>query len=156
MADDEDKPNPDSSREDAKGELRDSLSKRFEPMSQSQSKPDQQDKRDNHEQHNNNDIIDKRDSHTERENHDKRAKRDSRDQWVSAQNVKDEWDNVLMYLPPDTVRSDLNDGWSRCQLNYDLDLKKTRHYYPAVLLAGLEAIEDMPQEEFEQLLEQIE
>lgn len=102
---------------------------------------------------------DRREERDDHEQHDQREQRDKRevgDRWVSAQNVKQEWENVLMYLPDDTVRSDLNDGWSRAQLNYDLDIKKTRHYYPAVVLAGLEALEDMPQDEFEQLLEQIE
>jgi len=96
------------------------------------------------------------DTSEEHEERDQRDKRDVGDRWISAQNVKQEWDNVLMYLPDDTVRSDLNDGWSRAELNYDLDIKKTRHYYPAVVLAGLKALEDMPQDEFEQLLEQIE
>lgn len=105
------------------------------------------------EQHEERDDHEQRD---QREQNDQRDKRDVGDRWVSAQNVKQEWDNVLMYLPNGTVRSDLNDGWSRAQLNYDLDIKKTRHYYPAVVLAGLDALEDMPQDEFEALLERIE
>lgn len=99
---------------------------------------------------------DQHEQHDQREQRDMDDKRDVGDRWVSSQNVKQEWENVLMYLPDDPIRSDLNDGWSRAQLNYDLDIKKTRHYYPAVILAGLEAIEDMPQDEFEEILDQIE
>lgn len=163
MTDDENKPNPESSREDVKGDLRDSLSKRLEsPKKDSNRQLTPSDNREQSDSSNKRDKRDKRDQNAKKEKHEKldkeknRAKRDTGDRWVSAQNVKQEWENVLMYLPDSTVRSELNDGWSRCQLNYNLDLKKTRHYYPAVLLAGLDAIEDMSQEEFEALLEEIE
>lgn len=72
-------------------------------------------------------------------------------------NVKTEWTATSVYLP-DGLDEDLGRTYKRLDLELDEELdqfKKTRHYYPLVVAAGLEALDDMDQEEIVALLEEI-
>jgi len=64
-----------------------------------------------------------------------------------AQNIKKEW-NVRSFYLPDDLDSQLTTTYKRLDLDLaetdaDIDLKKTRHYYPLVVALGLERLESM-------------
>lgn len=73
----------------------------------------------------------------------------------SAMNVKKAWNAKSFYLPDD-LENELTKTYKRLDLELDDDLdnlKKTRHFYPLVVQAGLERIEELERNE---LLERIE
>ena len=89
------------------------------------------------------------------ESDDRSDSSDSSDNWVSADSVKSEYPARQFYLNPELVDR-LDDEYKRLQYVADFDFGKDRHFYPAVVLAGLEALEDMEGEEFQELLERLE
>jgi len=80
---------------------------------------------------------------------------ESSDKWVSADSVKSEYPARQFYLNDELIDR-LDDEYKRLQYVADFDFGKDRHYYPAVVLAGLEALEDKEGDEFRELLERLE
>ncbi len=63
------------------------------------------------------------------------------------QNVKKEW-NVRSFYLDDTLESELTTMFKRLDLELseaetDLELQKTRHFYPLIVELGLERLEEM-------------
>ena len=74
-----------------------------------------------------------------------------------AQNVKKEW-NVSSFYLPDELNRELTTAYKRLDLEIEqsdaeIDLKKTRHYYPLVVALGLERLEEMEVTEVTEQLE---
>ena len=80
---------------------------------------------------------------------------ESSNQWVSADSVKSEYPARQFYLNPELIDR-LDDEYKRLQYVADYDFGKDRHFYPTVVLAGLERLESLEGEEFEELLERLE
>jgi len=80
---------------------------------------------------------------------------ESSNQWVSADSVKSEYPARQFYLNDELIER-LDDEYKRLQYVADFDFGKDRHYYPAVVLAGLEALEEREGDEFRELLERLE
>ncbi|CAM2996483.1 hypothetical protein [Halobacterium salinarum] len=64
-----------------------------------------------------------------------------------AQNIKKEW-NVRSFYLDDNLDNDLSTAFKRLDLSLseadtDVDLKKTRHFYPLIVELGLERLEEM-------------
>lgn len=76
-----------------------------------------------------------------------------------AVNVKSEWTNHSVYLA-DELASELSRSYKRLDLDldeeYDLSIKKTRHYYPLIVKLGLERLEELESKEIKEELERIE
>lgn len=77
-----------------------------------------------------------------------------------AQNIKKEW-NVRSFYLDDSLDADLSTAFKRLDLDFseassDLDLKKTRHFYPLVVQLGLERLEGMEVTEVTERLERLE
>lgn len=77
-----------------------------------------------------------------------------------AQNVKKEW-NVRSFYLDDDLDDELTTAFKRLDLELseadaDIDLKKTRHYYPLIVELGLEQMEGMDVEELTERLERTE
>lgn len=74
-----------------------------------------------------------------------------------AQNIKKEW-NVRSFYLDDDLDSDLTTAFKRLDLELseadsDIDLKKTRHFYPLLVELGLERLEEMEVTEVTERLE---
>lgn len=74
-----------------------------------------------------------------------------------AQNIKKEW-NVRSFYLNDDLDSDLTTAFKRLDLSLseadsDVDLKKTRHFYPLIVELGLERLEEMEVTEVTERLE---
>jgi hypothetical protein len=74
-----------------------------------------------------------------------------------AQNIKKEW-NVSSFYLPDDLNRELTTAYKRLNLEIEqadaeIDLKKTRHYYPLVVALGLERLEEMEVTEVTEQLE---
>lgn len=75
-----------------------------------------------------------------------------------AKNVKKAWNTKSIYLPDD-LDSQLSKAYKRLDLELDDEidqLKKTRHFYPLVINAGLERLEEMERNEVLESMERIE
>lgn len=75
----------------------------------------------------------------------------------NAQNVKKEW-NVRSFYLDDELNSELTTAFKRLDLglseaDIDLNLKKTRHFYPLIVELGLEQLESMDTTEVTERLE---
>ena len=75
----------------------------------------------------------------------------------NAQNVKKEW-NVRSFYLDDELNSELTTAFKRLDLglseaDIDLNLKKTRHFYPLIVELGLEQLERMDITEVTERLE---
>jgi len=75
----------------------------------------------------------------------------------NAQNVKKEW-NVRSFYLDDELNSELTTAFKRLDLGLseaeiDLNLKKTRHFYPLIVELGLEQLESMDTTEVTERLE---
>lgn len=73
------------------------------------------------------------------------------------QNVKKEWNVRSVYLD-DTLESELTTLFKRLDLELseaetDLELQKTRHFYPLIVELGLERLEEMDVTEITEKLE---
>jgi hypothetical protein len=76
----------------------------------------------------------------------------------SAVNVKKEWNAKTVYLSDD-LDDQLAKAFKRLDLDLDDDLenlRKTRHFYPLIVQAGLEGIEEMERNEVLERIEGIE
>lgn len=72
-------------------------------------------------------------------------------------NVKEAWSAKSVYLP-DELHDDLGKAFKRLDLDLDDDLeefRKTRHFYPLLIAAGLERLGSMEREEVIERLEGI-
>jgi hypothetical protein len=74
-----------------------------------------------------------------------------------AQNIKKEW-NVRSFYLDDDLDGDLSTAFKRLDFELseagaDLDLKKTRHFYPLIVRLGLERLESMDITEVQEELE---
>jgi hypothetical protein len=74
-----------------------------------------------------------------------------------AQNIKKEWNVRSFYLDHD-LNGDLSTAFKRLDFELseagaDLDLKKTRHFYPLIVRLGLERLESMDITEVQEELE---
>jgi len=74
-----------------------------------------------------------------------------------AQNIKEEW-NVRSFYLDDDLDSELTTAFKRLDLDLseadsDIDLKKTRHFYPLIVELGLERLEEMERTEVTEQLE---
>lgn len=69
----------------------------------------------------------------------------------TVRNVKEEWNGGYFYLPDD-LDDRLGSEYARlvyeCKREFNWEPDKNRHYYPVVVAAGLDAIEDMDAEAF--------
>ena len=77
-----------------------------------------------------------------------------------AQNIKKEW-NVRSFYLDDDLDSDLMTAFKRLDLDFseadtEVDLKKTRHFYPLIVELGLERLESMEVTEVTEQLESTE
>ena len=75
-----------------------------------------------------------------------------------AKNVKKAWNAKSIYLPDD-LDGQLSKAYKRLDLELDDEidqLKKTRHFYPLVISAGLERLEQMERNELLESIERIE
>lgn len=75
----------------------------------------------------------------------------------NAQNVKKEW-NVRSFYLDDELDRKLTTTFKRLDLalseaDVDLDLKKTRHFYPLIVTLGLERLEEMERTDITERLE---
>jgi hypothetical protein len=88
------------------------------------------------------------DDGTERTSRD--ARRAGTDRRGRTTNVKSAWTNHSVYLD-DELAGELRTQFKKLdwQLSerYDLDIQKTRHYYPLVVALGLECLEELDDEE---------
>jgi hypothetical protein len=74
-----------------------------------------------------------------------------------AQNIKKEW-NVRSFYLDDDLDSDLTTAFKRLDLSLsesdaEVNLKKTRHFYPLIVELGLERLEEMDVTEVTERLE---
>jgi hypothetical protein len=74
-----------------------------------------------------------------------------------AQNIKKEW-NVRSFYLDDGLDSDLTTAFKRLDLSLseadaEVNLKKTRHFYPLIVELGLERLEEMDVTEVTERLE---
>jgi len=74
-----------------------------------------------------------------------------------AKNVKEEW-NVRSFYLSDDLDSRVSTAFKRLDLDLseadsDIDLKKTRHYYPLLVELGLDRLEEMDVTEVTERLE---
>jgi hypothetical protein len=74
-----------------------------------------------------------------------------------AQNIKEEW-NVRSFYLDDDLDSELTTAFKRLDLDLseadsDIDLKKTRHFYPLIVELGIERLEEMERTEVTEQLE---
>jgi hypothetical protein len=70
-------------------------------------------------------------------------------------NVKEAWSAKSVYLP-DGLLDELGKAYKQLDLNLDDDLKqfeKTRHFYPLLIMEGIERVESM---ESSEIIEQLE
>ncbi|MFC6875439.1 hypothetical protein [Halobellus marinus] len=77
-----------------------------------------------------------------------------------AQNIKKEW-NVRSFYLDDDLNDDLTTAFKRLDFELsesgsDIDLKKTRHFYPLIVRLGLERLEEMEVTEVTEELEKTE
>ena len=75
----------------------------------------------------------------------------------SVTNVKNAWKAKTVYLP-DSLHDELGTAYKRLDLDLDNDfeeLRKTRHFYPLLVAAGLERMESMERKEVISELENI-
>ena len=75
----------------------------------------------------------------------------------NAQNVKKEW-NVRSFYLNDDLNHDLSTAFKRLDLELseadaNIQLKKTRHFYPLIVELGLERMEEMDVTEIQERLE---
>lgn len=75
----------------------------------------------------------------------------------NAQNIKKEW-NVRSFYLSDDLEKRLTTTFKRLDLDIsesesEIDLKKTRHFYPLVVELGLDALESMDVTEVTEILE---
>ncbi|RLM52950.1 hypothetical protein DVK07_21460, partial [Halorubrum sp. Atlit-26R] len=74
-----------------------------------------------------------------------------------AQNIKKEW-NVRSFYLDDDLDDEVTTTFKRLDLalsesKSDVDLKKTRHFYPLLVELGLEQVDEMDVEDITQRLE---
>jgi LPS O-antigen subunit length determinant protein (WzzB/FepE family) len=74
-----------------------------------------------------------------------------------AQNIKKEWNVRSVYLSDD-LDDELTTAFKRLdleidQIDTDIDLKKTRHFYPLIVELGLERLEELEVTEVTEYLE---
>jgi hypothetical protein len=120
-------------------EVADRLSRRFDTDDENHEKA----------QNDENDKSDSKDMQSQTSSNDKTSQK--------VKNVKTEWTATSVYLPDD-LDEDLGRTYKRLDLDLDAELsqfKKTRHYYPLVVAAGLDALDDMEKEEIVALLGEI-
>ena len=75
----------------------------------------------------------------------------------NAQNIKKEW-NVRSFYLNDDLDDELTTAFKRLDLDLDsaetnIDLKKTRHFYPLIVKLGLERLEELDVTEVTEQLE---
>jgi len=76
----------------------------------------------------------------------------------NATNIKKEW-NVRSFYLSDDLDDDVTTAFKRLDLDLDgadtdIDLKKTRHFYPLLVELGLERLEEMEVTEVTERLEE--
>jgi len=108
---------------------------------------------DQYEELDENEQSDESDRQDEKDTRDKSD--ESGDRYVSVENVKSAYSARAFYLNED-LRESLDDEYNRLQYEADIEFGKDRHYYPAVVLAGLQQLEQMEGDEFKELLERLE
>lgn len=72
-------------------------------------------------------------------------------------NIKEAWAAKSVYLP-DELQDDLRKAYKQLDLDLDDDLdqfEKTRHFYPLLVLMGIERVESMESNEIIEQLEEI-
>ena len=79
---------------------------------------------------------------------------------VKAKNVKKEWNARSVYLP-DGLTDDLELAWNQLKVRFaedgqELDLQKTRHFYPLVIRVGIDGVRERRTAELVDLLEDLE
>jgi len=77
---------------------------------------------------------------------------------MKAKNVKKAWNAKSIYLP-DSLDSQLSKAYKRLDLELDDDIdqfKKTRHFYPLIISAGIDQLEDLERKEILERIERIE
>ncbi|WP_458187796.1 hypothetical protein [Haladaptatus sp. NG-WS-4] len=78
---------------------------------------------------------------------------------AESESVKDARVGTYMYLPEDQ-RSELNFRYKELNLTYErsfgAELEKNRHFYPLVVQAGLEALDDLDAAELRERLSRME
>lgn len=83
---------------------------------------------------------------------------DSSDQEESIRqpdNVKESWEGNYYYLPPD-ISSQLEEEMDRLQYECrELNVKKNRHFNVVMVVDGLDALQEMSGEEFQERLEEL-
>lgn len=64
-----------------------------------------------------------------------------------ASNIKQEWEGVYVYLPPDGLASRVDEEYERlryeCKRDGGVSIQKDRHYKPVVVVDGLQAVEEL-------------
>jgi hypothetical protein len=83
---------------------------------------------------------------------------DPSDRGEESLNVKQDWSERYVYLPPEQHR-EVNSEFDRlvyeCGRDLDWTPKKNRHYYPVLTERGLEAIREMGPEEFRDAVDDV-
>jgi len=72
-------------------------------------------------------------------------------------NIKEAWGTKSVYLPDDLL-DELGKAYKQLDLNLDDDLEqfeKTRHFYPLLIMEGIERVESMESKEILERLEEI-
>lgn len=67
---------------------------------------------------------------------------------------RDEWETRLLYLPEE-LSGLVEYQYKRLDLETDWDVKKERHFYPAVVAHGVERLAEMDAEEFTAAVEDL-
>ena len=70
-------------------------------------------------------------------------------------NVKEAWEGNYYYLPPD-ISSQLDEEMDRLQYECrELNVKKNRHFNVVMVVDGLDSLQEMSGEEFQERLEEL-
>lgn len=89
---------------------------------------------------------------------DTQAENEQRSKNAETANIKAEWTNHSVYLEDD-LASQLSRSYKRLDLEldeqYDLSIKKTRHYYPLIVKLGLDRLGELESEDIKEELEHI-
>lgn len=104
-----------------------------------------------------NEQVDEQEAADESQNEMNSPKSQTSQKSQKAGNIKEEW-NVRSFYLDDALNSELMTSFKRLDLSLseadaDIDLKKTRHFYPLVVALGLERLEEMEVTEVTERLE---
>lgn len=103
---------------------------------------------------------DKEDESDKPDSKDKSSKNDMNAQQTQrVENVKEAWNSKMVYLP-DELNDPVDEEYERlryeCGRNLDWKPKKNRHYYPVVVMDGVETIREMDSDTFRTRVEELE